>query len=70
MFAWQLAQCLKQYIHPYLSELLPTVPIMTLGLAKLKVDTFKNTLVMKNANRLLGALDYRLTQVLHALPRY
>lgn len=43
---------------------------MTLGLAKLKVDTFKNTLVMMNENRLLDALDYKLTQVLHALPRY
>ena len=43
---------------------------MTLGLEKLKVDTFKNTLVMKNANRLLDALDYKLTQVLHALSRY
>ena len=43
---------------------------MTLGLAKLKVVTFKNTLVMKNANRLLDALDDKLTQVLHALARY
>ena len=43
---------------------------MTLGLAKLKFDTFKNPLVMQNANRLLDALDYKLTQVLHAPPRY
>ena len=43
---------------------------MTLGLAKLKVDTFKKPLVMQNANRHLDALDYKLTQVLHALSRY
>lgn len=43
---------------------------MTLGLAKLKVNTFKYTLVMKNANGLIDALDYRLTEVWHALTSY
>ena len=43
---------------------------MTLGLAKLKVSTFKYTLVMKNANGLIDALDYRLTEVWHALTSY
>ena len=33
---------------------------MTLGLAKLKVDTIGDTLAMKKANRLLDALGYRL----------
>ena len=43
---------------------------MTLALAKLKVNTFKYTLVMKNANGLIAALDYRLTEVWHALTSY
>ena len=43
---------------------------MTLGLANLKVNTFKYTLVMKNANGLIDALDYRLTEVWHALTGY
>ena len=43
---------------------------MTLGLVKVKVDTFKYTLVMKNANGLVAALDYRLTEVWHALTSY
>ena len=43
---------------------------MTLALAKLKVNTFKYTLVMKNANGLIDALDYRLTEVWHALTSY
>ena len=43
---------------------------MTLGVAKLKVNTFKYTLVMKNANGLIDALDYRLTEVWHALTSY
>ena len=43
---------------------------MTLELAKLKVNTFKYTLVMKNANGLIDALDYRLTEVWHALTSY
>ena len=43
---------------------------MTLGLAKLNVNTFKYTLVMKNANGLIDALDYRLTEVWHALTSY
>ena len=43
---------------------------VTLGLAKVKVDTFKYTLVMKNANALVDALDYRLTEVWHALTSY
>ena len=43
---------------------------MTLGLAKLKVNTFKYTLVIKNANGLIDALDYWLTEVWHALTSY
>ena len=35
---------------------------MTLGLAKLKVDTIGDTLAMKKANRLLDALVYRLVK--------
>ena len=35
---------------------------MTLGPAKLKVDTIGDTLAMKKANRLLDALVYRLVE--------
>ena len=43
---------------------------VTLGLAKVKIDTFKYTLVMTNANALVDALDYRLTKVWHTFTSY
>jgi len=40
---------------------------MTLGLAKLKVDTIGDIHAIKKANGLLDALAYRLTKVSHAI---
>ena len=40
---------------------------MTLGLAKLKVDTIGDALALTKENGLVDALVYRLTQVTHAL---
>ena len=43
---------------------------MTLGLAKLRVDTIARTLAINKANGLLDALPDKLTQLTQALTDY